>query len=37
MLFMELEGEYVEEGLVGRGPSECIGGYVEELEEEDCS
>lgn len=34
---MELEGEHVEEGLVARGSSECVGGYVEELEEEDCS
>lgn len=37
MSFMELEGEHVEERLVARGSSECVGGSVEELEEEDRS
>lgn len=37
MSFMELEGEHIEERLVARGFSECVGGYVEELEEEDRS
>lgn len=37
MSFMDLEGEHIEEGLVASGSSECVGGYVEELEEEDRS